>query len=499
VFAGADEADNNLAQGEDALWSHRAYVHRDDQGKVGPPANPLGGTQLGDTGLWVGDFTMQPENGGLGTIAHEYAHDLDLPDDLDGSGISQNSTGYWTLMGQPRLSAPGDGGWDTRAGDLGAWNKLQLGWLDHETAVAGRTRTLDLGPEEYNSTKAQAVVVVLPRKRYVTGGPYAGAKQFFSGNADNLDTSLTRTLDLTGRTSAALTFKARYAVEAGWDYLYVEASTDGGTTWTALPGTVGGVAYRADDFGQPAIDGTTDDSWVDVAVPLDAYVGAKPLVRLHYRTDGGVSEGGFYADDLRVVADGRTLSTDGAEAARPSWTATGFTVVGPKTVREFDHFYIAANRTHVSYDRYLKTGPSYSGYAGTRPRYVDHYPYSEGLLISYWDTEQADNDTSNHIGAGRNLYIDAHPEPLYNLTGKPWHNRLQTYDAPFSLARAASFTIHVAGAANYVRAQPAVSTFDDTDSYLDDDIASNGVRLPAVGVQIRILRQNGTSMKIKIS
>ena len=32
------------------------------------------------TGIWVGDYTIQPENGGLGVFAHEFGHDLGLPD-----------------------------------------------------------------------------------------------------------------------------------------------------------------------------------------------------------------------------------------------------------------------------------------------------------------------------------------------------------------------------------------------------------------------------------
>ena len=99
----------------------------------------------------------------------------------------------------------------------------------------------------------------------------------------------------------------------------------------------------------------------------------------------------------------------------------------------FDNYYIAGNRSYVSYDKYLKTGPYFFGYPNTRPDYVDHYAYQEGLLISYWDTSQADNNTHAHPGEGRNLYIDAHPRPIYNLTGNPWRARVQVYDAPFSL------------------------------------------------------------------
>ena len=40
-------------------------------------------------------------------------------------------------MAQSRLGAKNDRGIGDRGGDLGAWNKLQLGWLDYEVVVAG--------------------------------------------------------------------------------------------------------------------------------------------------------------------------------------------------------------------------------------------------------------------------------------------------------------------------------------------------------------------------
>ena len=65
------------------------------------------------TGVWVGDYTIQPENGGLGVFAHEFAHDLGLPDLYDTSGNTggaENSTGFWTLMSSG--ANIGDGGPD---------------------------------------------------------------------------------------------------------------------------------------------------------------------------------------------------------------------------------------------------------------------------------------------------------------------------------------------------------------------------------------------------
>ena len=89
-------------------------------------------------------------------------------------------------MAQSRESAPGDEGIGTRASDFGAWDKLQLGWLDYEIAVAGQNKTYNLGPHEYNSAKPQGVVVVLPKKPVDTefGAPAEGTKQWWSGQGD---------------------------------------------------------------------------------------------------------------------------------------------------------------------------------------------------------------------------------------------------------------------------------------------------------------------------
>ena len=61
-------------------------------GRTGPADNQRGGTQIGDTGIWIGDYTIQPENGGLSVFAHEYGHDLGLPDDYDTTGGATTTT-----------------------------------------------------------------------------------------------------------------------------------------------------------------------------------------------------------------------------------------------------------------------------------------------------------------------------------------------------------------------------------------------------------------------
>lgn len=501
VHAGGDQADGDPIQGEDAIWSHRWYAFASDQGNTGPENFPAGGTQIGNTGVWIGDYTIQPENGGRSVFYHEYGHDLGLPDDYNVTSGGDNNNEHWTLMAQSRLGAKNDAGIGDRGGDLGAWNKLQLGWLDYEVVVAGQKRTLELGPQEYNSTKAQGAVVVLPQRAYEfqNGKPFEGTKQFFSGNEDDLNTTMTRSIDLTGKSSAAVSMKGRYSIEADFDYLFFEASTDGGQNWVSLPGTANGQALKEISPGRYALDGSSDGNWVDVNVNLDSVVGKAVQFRLRYQTDGGVSEGGFYGDALTVTADGQTLLTDGAEAGAPGWTLNGWSIVEETYTRLFDNYYIAGNRSYVSYDKYLKTGPYFFGYANTRPDYVDHYAYQEGLLISYWNLRWADNDTFVHPGEGRNMIIDAHPRPIYNLTGAPWRARVQVYDAPFGLKKADSFTLHLNSQPQYIRGQAAQPLFDDTKQYWYPELPNHGVKLPATGTKIKVLEQDGTSLKVRFS
>ncbi|MFF5072059.1 immune inhibitor A domain-containing protein [Micromonospora olivasterospora] len=501
VHSGGDQADGDPHQGEDAIWSHRWAAY--NTSRVGPPNFPIGGTEIGDTGVWIRDYTIQPENGGRSVFYHEYGHDLGLPDDYNVLSGGDNNNEHWTLMAQSRLGAKHDRGIGERGGDLGAWNKLQLGWLDYEVVKAGQKRTLDLGPQEYNSRKPQAAVVVLPQREYTFdyGQPFEGSKQFFSGNDDDLNNSMTRTIDLTGKSSAALSLKGRYDIESGYDYLFFEVSQDGGATWAALPGTVDGrpIPPVSNTDPTPGLTGSSDGEWADINIPLDVVAGRTVQVRLHYVTDGGVAPGGFFGDNLTVTADGQPVSTDGAEAGAGNWALGGFSIVEASYTRLFDNYYIAGHRSYVSYDRYLKTGPYYFGYANTRPDYVDHYAYQEGLLISYWNLRYADNDTFAHPGEGRNMVIDAHPRPIYNLTGSPWRARVQVYDAPFSLKKADSFTLHINSQPQYVRGQAAQPLFDDTKQYWYPELPNHGVKVPATGTKIRVLEQKGTSIKVRFS
>jgi immune inhibitor A len=492
VHAGGDQADGDPQQGEDAVWSHRWKAFQGTG--EGPEGNKDGGTQIGNTGLWIADYTIQPENGGLAVFAHEYGHDLGLPDNYDTNG-GDNGVEWWDLMAQDRLNAAGEEAIGTKPAEMSAWDKLQLGWFDYEIVKAGQQRTLNLGPHEYNSKKAQGVVVVLPKKDVTTElvPPASGTKSWWSGKGDDLDNSMSREVTLPAE-AATLTFQANWDIEDcgpdPCDYAYVEV--DSGTGWTAIPGSI---TTAAEGNG---IDGASG-GWVPATFDLSAYAGKTIGLRFHYATDGAAGGIGFFADDIALTAGVTTLFTSGAESGTEGWTLAGFEAVGASKTVAYDNYYIASHRSFVSYDKYLKSGPYNFGFANTKPDWVEHFSYEKGLLVSYWDTSQSDNNTSVHPGEGLILPIDSHPRAIYRLDGLPWRSRVQIYDAPFSAAKAHSFTLHVNGVANYIRGQNAVPTFDDSRSYWSPDIPMTGVKVPNAGVRMKVLQTNGTSMKIRIS
>lgn len=502
VHAGEDESAGGGAQGTDAIWAHRWYAFGSDTGATGPADNKLGGTQIGDTGIWVGDYTVQPENGGLGVFAHEYGHDLGLPDEYDTSGGGENSTGFWTLMSAGSWLGTGKQAIGDLPGDMNAWDKLRLGWLDYATAKAATKSTHTLGVAEYNTKRPQALVVSLPDKAVTTEvvTPAQGATQWWSGSGDDLKNTLTRTVDLTGKFSAALGLDGWWDIEQGFDHLYAEVSTDGGANYTPLEGTANGTAIPRDASDKPALTGTVD-AYQKLVYPLDAYAGKKIALRFRYQTDGGVAQKGFAADGITVTADGSPLFSDDAETADAAWTATGFSRIGASFTNDYAQYYIAENRQYVSYDKTLKAGPYNFGFTTSRPDWVEHYPYQNGLLIWKWDTSQADDNTSQHNGKGLILPVDAHAKALKWADGTIMRNKIQTFDSTFSRYPTDAFTLHEADVPVKIKSQKGVSVFDDRKgSYYDPANPTGSVQVTDTNTRIKIVKEarDGSAITLQV-
>ncbi|MBT2508149.1 immune inhibitor A [Streptomyces sp. ISL-98] len=502
VHAGEDESAGGGAEGENALWAHRWYAYGTDAGKTGPANNPAGGAQIGKTGIWVGDYTMQPENGGLGVFAHEYGHDLGLPDLYDTSGKGDNNVGFWSLMSAGSWLGKAKNEIGDLPGDMTAWDKLQLGWLDYDKAKAAKKSTHKLGVSAYNTRNPQALVVELPKKPVTTTvvKPAEGSKQWWSDMGDDLKNTLTRSVDLTGKAKAGLSLQGWWDIEAEYDWLYAEVSTDAGKTWDAVDGTADGKALPRDAADKPGLTGV-GGAYKKLAFPLDAYAGKKIDLRFRYQTDGGAGGKGFAADAITVTADGAPLFTDNAEGDDNGWTAKGFSRIGESFTKAYEQYYLAENRQYVSYDKTLKAGPYNFGFATTRPSWVEHYPYQNGLLVWLWDTSQKDNNTSQHPGAGLILPVDAHAKPLKWADGKLMRNKIQTFDSTFSKYRTDAFTLHNADVPFELKSQKGVPVFDDRKgTYWYKENPTAGVDVTDTNTKISIVSEpkSGSTMTVKV-
>ena len=330
VHAGEGNEAGGGILGDAAIWSHSWYVFSNRQGPDGrgPDYNERGGIRIGESDYWVGKYTIQPENGGVGVFAHEFGHDLGLPDLYDTSG-GENGTGFWTLMSSGSWMGPGLDDIGSKPNHMGVWEKLQLGWLNYELAYAGQKSEHKLGPAETNTKQAQGLIVVLPDKEVVQG-------------------------------------------------------------------------------------------------------------------DG--------------------------------------------SIRTYSHYYVAEFRQYRGFDDTLEVGPYNFGFLDNPDlgNWVEHFPYQDGLLIHYWDTQQRNNQTRRHPGAGLILPIDAHPTAMIRADGGVWRNRIQTYDSTFGFEPTEALTLHWNSEPSYHPSLPAESVFDDRNSYYDPLNPQGSVIVPNTGTQIRI-------------
>jgi immune inhibitor A len=486
VHAGEGEETGGGAQGTNAIWSHRWYTAYQGIGVWGPAGAPQGGMEFGGAGtfgnlggpnavgIWIGDYTIQPENGGLGVFAHEYAHDLGLPDQYDTAG-GENSTGFWTIMSSGSYLGDGTTDLGSRPGDFNAWEKFQLGWLNYEVAFAGAKSEHKLGPAEANTKQAQGLFVVLPDKEVTQtiAAPYAGSQFYYSGAGDDVDNSMTRSVTLPAG-AVSLTAAVNYQIEFDWDYAYL--TVNGTPVATNL-------STNTNPNGQNFGNGITGASggWTTLTADLSAFAGQTVTIGFRYWTDGAVVEPGFMVDDIQIT--GQPL--DGAEADA-GWTFDGFKVTTGTETGYFFNAYVAEFRQYRDYDTGLKTGPYNFGFLNTLPDWVEHFPYQDGLLVSYWDSYYTDNNTSEHPGGGLILPIDAHPNALYRPDGAPWRARVQTFDATFTLSKTDAITLHINGVASNLPSLPAVSKFNDLTDFWDPATPLANVVTPDTGTTIRI-------------
>ncbi|OCL37089.1 hypothetical protein BCR15_11505 [Tessaracoccus lapidicaptus] len=151
------------------------------------------------------------------------------------------------------------------------------------------------------------------------GGTANGNVVQHAGN----QTSLTRRVDLSGAASASLNF--RYFRSAGFNdtpaNLYVEASKDGGTTWsTPVLATITGTGSN-----------TVDTAWTQVSVNISSYASANTAIR--FRAAADFKDDQLYLDNVEIIKGTvvNTVTATGTDPFGTTKTATDTEPVMPGT------------------------------------------------------------------------------------------------------------------------------------------------------------------------
>ncbi|GAA1402606.1 M14 family metallopeptidase [Catellatospora coxensis] len=169
--------------------------------------------------------------------------------------------------------------------------------------------------------------------------PRTGDWYLYSDRADVSYKRLTRTVDLTGKTSGELRFWSSYDTEPNWDFMFVEAHPVGSDEWTTLPDTTGHTTqvtgdscasgwsdlhpfvahYQGADCSPTGTSGAwhaltgPSGGWTELAFDLTAYAGKQVEISISYASDWGTQGLGVFLDDVTVSADGAPLATTSFE------------------------------------------------------------------------------------------------------------------------------------------------------------------------------------------
>lgn len=123
----------------------------------------------------------------------------------------------------------------------------------------------------------------------------------YLNSTDNSFTLLSN-LKISGVSRAVLRFRTKWAIEAKYDFLTVEASSNGGSSWTTVRGnhTVAGSGLGVQTAGTFGFDGT-QNTWVDEEMDVTQFVSTQFKFRFRLRSDGSVNGDGFYVDDITLL------------------------------------------------------------------------------------------------------------------------------------------------------------------------------------------------------
>ena len=471
LHAGTGQEAGGGTLGDDAIWSHRWTLDG-----VYPIANTTSNSKNWGGKMAAFDYTVQPEDGAVGVFAHEFGHDLGLPDEYDTQYTGQGEpVASWSIMSGGSWNGNIAGAEPTSFSPQnkeffqnvmgGNWANIQNVDFD-SLSKAGTASYLD---QSVTKSKNPGIIKVnLPKKPVKGIAPAFGKKYYYSTKGNDLHTSMTSPeFDLTAATSAKFDYKAYFDVEYNYDFLKVTATADG-------------VSKEIDVIGNDDTDGdqraeSSKGAWVDKSYDLSEFAGKKVTLTFDYTGDAGLALDGFALDNAKLTVDGKVVFEDDAEGT-PKFKLDGF--VASDGFSYADNAYYLEWRNYAGSDKALE--------------YARGVKYNTGLVVWYADSSFTDNWVGVHPGEGFLGVVDSHPEAIVGtLKGKPvvaGSTRYQIADAAFSFDKAPAWLIDSPSRGLYdYKGLSGVTKFDDSKSYINQLIPDAGKLLPNNGLKIQVI------------
>ncbi|KAF0825425.1 immune inhibitor A domain-containing protein [Cytobacillus firmus] len=472
IHAGTGQEAGGGALGDDAIWSHRWTL-----GGVFAVPNTTAKVDYWGGKMGAFDYTIQPEDGAVGVFAHEFGHDLGLPDEYDTQYTGQGEpVASWSIMSggswngkiagtEPTSFSPQNKEFFQK-GMGGNWaNIMEVNYEDIDKK--GLATVID---QSVTKSKNPGIVKVnLPEKEVKGIEPAFGEKYYYSTKGDDLHTTLTTPeFDLPTEAAAAFSAKVYYDIEFDYDYLTVTAKASDGTEKVI------------DKIGDEDTDGdaraeSSKGQWVDKKYDLSGFAGKKVSLTFEYVTDGGLALDGFAMDEITVTADGNVIFTDDAEGGS-QMALDGF---------------IVSNGISYAKNHYYLEWRNYAG-SDTALAHSRGVKYNTGLVVWYADDSHTDNWVGVHPGEGFLGVVDSHPEAITGLLdGKQTvsqSTRYQIADAAFSLDKAPAWEVSSPTRGDYdYPGLKGISVFDDSKTYINSLIPDAGRIVPEHGLKFQVI------------
>ena len=172
---------------------------------------------------------------------------------------------------------------------------------------------------------------------FSTARQHTGDRSYYSTYTDGQCSSLsTPALALTPGEGSQLSFWTVYDIEPQWDGGVVQVSVDDGVSWQQLdllegyPGAFNsGTDGCGFTTGTPSFTGT-DLTWSEYTADLSGFNGQQILIRWTFSADGGLTQEGWYVDDVAIThaqvagaCEGGGIFFDGFEVgSTAAWSST---------------------------------------------------------------------------------------------------------------------------------------------------------------------------------